>query len=79
MAKDLFSAGAKAYATYRPDYPRELFAYLLQFVAERKAALDCATGNGQAASALAGFFERVEAIDISEEQLKNAVPKDNLH
>ena len=34
--------------------------------------LDCATGNGQAALALAEFFENVIAIDASERQIANA-------
>ena len=53
MAKDLFSKQSESYAKYRPDYPPELFNYILQFVSERKSAWDCATGNGQAAALLA--------------------------
>ncbi|HWM25674.1 MAG TPA: class I SAM-dependent methyltransferase [Chthoniobacterales bacterium] len=35
-------------------------------------AWDCATGNGQAAIALAGWFERVVATDASEKQVAKA-------
>jgi SAM-dependent methyltransferase len=37
-------------------------------------AWDCATGNGQAAIALADWFERVIATDASEKQVANAEP-----
>lgn len=79
MPKDLFSIQAGAYAKYRPSYPQELFDYIFSFVKERRCAWDCATGNGQAAIALANHFTAVEATDISEAQLKNAVQKENVH
>lgn len=79
MAKDLFSSQADAYAKYRPTYPQELYDYILPFVKEKEFAWDCATGNGQAAKVLADVFKIVEATDISEAQLKNAVQKENIH
>lgn len=78
MPKDLFSEQSKTYAKYRPVYPQELFDYILQFVGERNCAWDCATGNGQAANVLAGYFKKVEASDISEAQISNAVKKPNV-
>src|SRR5215212_4874341 len=78
MAKDLFSSQSKMYAVYRPTYPVELFDYILRFVNEKKKAWDCATGNGQAAVVLADHFEKIEASDISEAQIKNAVLKSNI-
>lgn len=78
MAKDLFSEQSKIYARFRPTYPQELVEYILQFVEERKCAWDCATGNGQAAKVLADYFETVEASDISEAQINNAVRKPNI-
>ena len=75
MAKDLFSGHSKSYAKYRPGYPKELFEYILQFVERKEKVWDCATGNGQAAVVLADYFEKVEATDISEAQIKNAVVK----
>jgi SAM-dependent methyltransferase len=78
MAKDLFSEQSKIYAQFRPAYPKELFEYVFQFVEERKTAWDCATGNGQAATVLASFFEKVQATDISEAQISNAVKKPNI-
>ena len=41
-------------------------------------AWDCGTGNGQVAARLSEFFHSVEATDISENQLKNAVKKSNI-
>ena len=79
MAKDLFSEQADLYAQYRPTYPEDLFIYILSFVTDKGVAWDCATGNGQAALRLAHYVERVEATDISEAQLRNAIQKDNIH
>lgn len=78
MSKDLFSDQSKAYALYRPQYPKELFDYISSFVPNKKAAWDCATGNGQCAVALAQVFEQVLASDISLNQLKQAPLKANL-
>ena len=46
--------------------------------AVRQTAWDCATGNGQVAAVLADHFERVEATDISQTQLDQAVRKPNI-
>lgn len=78
MAKDLFSAQADLYAKYRPTYPPELFEYILGFAQGKECAWDCATGNGQAAAVLAQHFQQVEATDLSEKQLQNAVQKENI-
>lgn len=72
--QDHFSAKADAYARYRPDYPAALFAWLRSLVSERRRAWDCATGNGQAALALAEHFDEVIATDASERQLRRAPP-----
>ena len=55
--KDHFSGHASAYARYRPDYPSELFDYLATLTPRREVALDCATGNGQAALGLARHYD----------------------
>jgi hypothetical protein len=77
-AKDLFSAQSKEYANFRPTYPRALFDFVAGLADEKSLAWDCATGNGQAAALLAGYFKHVIASDISSEQLKNAQQKDNI-
>ncbi|MCU0420860.1 MAG: class I SAM-dependent methyltransferase [Cyclobacteriaceae bacterium] len=81
MAKDLFSQHAARYAAFRPQYPRALYDFLLPLVAGRARAWDCATGNGQVASALANYFQHVDATDISQPQLAHApaVPRVAFH
>ncbi len=71
---DHFSQTAPAYATFRPRYPRSLFAALAARAPSRHLAWDCATGNGQAAVGLAGYFEQVIATDASAAQLASAIP-----
>jgi SAM-dependent methyltransferase len=70
--KDHFSGYACEYAAYRPTYQPALFELLASLPRRHGLALDCATGNGQAAVGLADRFERVVAIDASREQLANA-------
>jgi SAM-dependent methyltransferase len=70
--KDHFSMGAALYRAYRPTYPPGLFEAVAGLTHDHDVALDCATGNGQAAVGLARVFERVIAIDASEEQIARA-------
>lgn len=70
--KDHFSGHAGDYAAHRPAYPAELFEWLASQTPGRKLAWDCATGNGQAAIALANHFERVVASDASNSQIEQA-------
>ena len=72
--KDYFSSQAVDYAGFRPRYPGGLFRYLASIAPEKELAWDCATGNGQAAVALAGEFEHVIATDASTDQIANAAP-----
>jgi SAM-dependent methyltransferase len=76
--KDNFSVQAAGYAQFRPTYPQELYDYLYSLVQEKNTAWDCATGNGQVARILAKDFKQVFATDISENQLKHAVQKENI-
>lgn len=76
--KDHFSTQALDYSKYRPDYPQELYDFILSEVKEHKTAWDCGTGNGQAAVVLSQYFEKVFATDPSAEQLKNAAQKSNI-
>lgn len=70
--EDHFSRLAEAYAAHRPGYPEALFEYLASLAPGRELAWDCGTGNGQAAVALAAFFEQVVATDASAAQIENA-------
>ncbi len=72
--KDHFSEQPDAYHRYRPRYPDALFAYLASQTDRHERAWDCATGNGQAAFALADYFEHVIATDASAAQLAQAPP-----
>jgi SAM-dependent methyltransferase len=70
--KDHFSAQSAAYSRYRPGYPRELIAFVASCAPGRALAVDCATGNGQAAVALAEHFDKVVAVDASRDQIERA-------
>jgi SAM-dependent methyltransferase len=76
--KDHFSNHAQSYAGSRPDYPGELYEWLVAQLDERHLCWDVATGNGQAASELAHYFSQVVATDASASQLRNALPADNI-
>lgn len=76
--KDHFSGHAGSYARYRPDYPPELFAWLASQTQRHDVALDCATGNGQAAVGLARHYDLVIASDGSVPQLQSAQPHEHV-
>lgn len=78
MPKDYFSQQASTYASFRPHYPEELYAYILKRVKGFDKAWDCATGNGQVAGELAKHFKTVEATDISQQQVDNAIQASNI-
>jgi len=78
IMKDNFSAQAKLYANFRPHYPQAIFDFIFQQVQTFDAALDCATGNGQAAAILATRFKQAYATDISERQLAQAPTLPNV-
>jgi len=70
--KDHFSRQSKLYQRYRPGYPPELYEWLAAAAPSRRTALDCATGNGQAALGLVERFDLVIANDGSSSQLSRA-------
>ncbi len=76
--KDHFSGHASDYAKYRPTYPEELYRFLATSTPDTKQVWDCATGNGQAAHALAKYFDHVIATDASTQQIQNAVPHEKV-
>jgi SAM-dependent methyltransferase len=71
--KDHFSEQSAEYARHRPGYPDELFRFLASCTRRHTLAWDCATGNGQAAVALAEFFDNVVATDASAAQIGAAI------
>jgi hypothetical protein len=76
--KDYFSGHSDLYATFRPTYPPELFAFIFNHVHKKESAWDCATGNGQVAEYLAAHFNKVYATDISQQQLNHAIKSENI-
>jgi len=77
--KDHFSGHATQYQFARPDYPQELFQRLAELAPSKLCAWDCATGNGQAALALARHFTVVYASDASFEQVNQATRHARIH
>ncbi|MFI5133513.1 MAG: class I SAM-dependent methyltransferase [Chitinophagales bacterium] len=76
--KDNFSRQSDLYAKYRPDYPQELYDFILSKIEKRNEAWDCGTGNGQTAKELAKYFEKIFATDISERQIQYAHQRKNI-
>src|SRR5689334_16684936 len=70
----LFASVAREYASFRPGYPPELFAWLARAAPARGAVWDCGCGSGQASVALAEHFSQVFATDASAEQIAAARP-----
>lgn len=70
--KDHFSRQSADYRRYRPGYPPALIEFVAAQAPDHRLAIDCATGNGQAAIALAEHFDAVIALDASVSQLRNA-------
>ncbi|MGI9174279.1 MAG: class I SAM-dependent methyltransferase [Rhodothermales bacterium] len=76
--KDYFSTQSVSYARYRPRYPAALFGFIAAQCPVREQAWDVATGNGQAAHALARHFAHVVATDASRQQIARAVPRNQV-
>jgi SAM-dependent methyltransferase len=72
--RNWFDQGGRAYARFRPEYPRELAAYLASTAPDDRLAVDVGCGNGQLTQLLAPHFERVIGLDPSADQIANAVP-----
>ncbi|MTW09868.1 methyltransferase domain-containing protein [Pseudoduganella eburnea] len=69
-----FEQGGRAYARFRPEYPRQLGTYLAELAPEHRVAVDVGCGNGQLTQLLVPYFERVVGLDPSEDQIANAAP-----
>ncbi|XP_058097406.1 uncharacterized protein LOC131242648 [Magnolia sinica] len=70
----LFDKQADVYLDARPRYPSEWYSMLASRTLRHSLAWDVGTGNGQAAIGIADHYEQVIGTDISEAQLKRAVP-----
>lgn len=76
--KDNFSTQSDDYAKFRPVYSQKLIDFLLSLTSTHETCWDCGTGNGQLAIALAKYFPKIHATDISEKQLNNAIQRANI-
>ncbi len=77
-AVQTFAESSEDYLRFRPNYPVALIDWVASLCDLREAAWDCATGNGQAACALAPHFKTVFATDVSQEQLAQAPKVPNV-
>lgn len=77
--KDHFSRQSSAYRRYRPEYPPALIEFVAAQAPDAHLAVDCATGSGQAAVALARYFAAVLAVDGSLSQLASARAHERVH
>lgn len=76
--KDHFSEDSVGYKYYRPTYPDELFSYLSSISTGHERAWDCATGTGQSAIQLVGYYRKVIATDASKSQIEQAEKRDGI-
>ena len=75
---DRFSEDSGDYLKYRPSYPKEFIKEILSLTEGRTNCWDCGTGNGQVALELSDYFKQVFATDISDNQLHQAIRRDNI-
>ena len=75
----LFNEKSELYAKARPRYPEELYTFLAALCEQQKSAWDVACGNGQAAVDLAKHFDQVQATDVSEQQISNAISSPSIN
>ena len=75
---DRFSENSGHYMKFRPQYPIEFIKEIAMLSKEQTKCWDCGTGNGQVASELARYFNKVYATDISENQISQAIPAKNI-
>jgi len=74
-----FNEQSARYFRDRPRYPQELYAYLSGNCGGHDIAWDCACGSGQVAVDLLPYFHKIEASDISENQISNSYPHEKIH
>lgn len=75
-----FGDAAERYRTFRPDYPPEVFDFLVEHVgADRRRAVDLGAGSGQATRKLAQYFNSVTAIEPDARQARAAAWPENVN
>jgi SAM-dependent methyltransferase len=76
--RNWFDQGGRAYARFRPEYPRQLAAYLASVAPDSEVAVDVGCGNGQLTQLLAPYFGRVVGLDPSADQIANTVANERI-
>jgi SAM-dependent methyltransferase len=76
--RNWFEQGARAYARFRPEYPRRLAAFLASAAPNNQLAVDVGCGNGQLTQLLAPYFNRVVGLDPSADQIANTIPNERI-
>ena len=79
MSKDRFSHASDDYQRYRPRYSSSLFNEIAGLAGRHELAWDCGCGSGQASVALAQYFQRVLATDLSFAQVLEAPSHKGIH
>lgn len=77
FCRSFFKASGN-FQKFRPEYPLELYDFIVKHCNNKQLAWDCGTGNGQAARKLAKYFDKVIATDASKEQIDNALEIENV-
>jgi SAM-dependent methyltransferase len=77
-SRNWFDEGGRAYSRFRPEYPRQLAAFLASAAPGNELAVDVGCGNGQLTQLLAPYFNRVVGLDPSADQIANAVPNEGI-
>lgn len=77
-ARNWFDEGGRAYARFRPEYPRQLAAFLASVAPDSELAVDVGCGNGQLTHLLAPYFSHVAGLDPSADQIANAIPNERI-
>jgi SAM-dependent methyltransferase len=76
--RNWFGDGGRAYARFRPEYPRRLAMFLAGLAPTVGLAVDVGCGSGQLTEQLALFFDSTIGLDPSEEQIRNTRPRDRI-
>jgi SAM-dependent methyltransferase len=77
-ARNWFDQGGRAYARFRPEYPRQLAAFLASVAPDKRVAVDVGCGNGQLTQLLAPYFISVVGLDPSADQIANTIPNERI-
>lgn len=73
-----FNKESLKYSLSRPTYPKEIYDFLSQQLADHDSAWDCACGTGQIASSLINYFSIVYASDINSNQIENRIENEKI-